>query len=82
MTQLEAIKTKEDARSCPTRQKSPLARGAAWSSNSENPPLFLDLPVKDGKQRPVIAREVDGEFADGDAGAVRAQSQKDEGDRL
>ena len=36
-------------------QKSPLARAAAWSSNADSPPLFIDLPVKDGKQRPVIA---------------------------
>src|SRR5262249_31651556 len=36
-------------------QKSPLARAAAWSSNAANPPLFIDLPVKDGKPRPVIA---------------------------
>ncbi len=36
-------------------QKSPLARAAAWSSDPNNPPLFIDLPVKDGKQRPFIA---------------------------
>jgi enterochelin esterase-like enzyme len=55
MTQMEAIKTKEDALKLGFNQKSPLARAAAWSSNSNNPPLFIDLPVKDGKQRPVIA---------------------------
>jgi enterochelin esterase-like enzyme len=55
MTQMEAIKTKEDALKLGFNQKSPLARAAAWSSNSANPPLFIDLPVKDGKQRPVIA---------------------------
>ena len=47
--------SKEDAAKLPYTQKSPLARGAAWSANPANPPLFLDLPVKDGKQRPVIA---------------------------
>ena len=31
-----------------------LASAAAWSPNSKNPPLFLDLPVKDGKVRPDI----------------------------
>ena len=55
MTQMEAIKTKEDALKLPFNQKSPLARAAAWSSNPNTPPLFIDLPVKDGKQRPVIA---------------------------
>jgi hypothetical protein len=32
-----------------------LAAAAAWSPNPDNPPLFLDLPVKDGKVRPEIA---------------------------
>lgn len=47
--------SKEDALKLPYNQKSPLARGAAWSANAMNPPLFLDLPVKDGKQRASIA---------------------------
>jgi enterochelin esterase-like enzyme len=55
MTQMEAIRTKEDAQKLSFNQKSPLARAAAWSSSPANPPLFIDLPVKDGKQRPVIA---------------------------
>jgi enterochelin esterase-like enzyme len=52
---MEAIKTKDDAAKLPFGQKSPLARGAAWSANPNNPPFYMDLPVKDGKQRPVIA---------------------------
>ncbi|MEO5926797.1 MAG: alpha/beta fold hydrolase [Bryobacteraceae bacterium] len=55
MTAMEAIKTKEDALKLNFNQKSPLARAAAWSANPGNPPLFIDLPVKDGKQQPVIA---------------------------
>jgi len=55
MIQMEAIKTKEDALKLSYNQKSPLARAAAWSSNPNNSPLFIDLPVKDGKQRPEIA---------------------------
>jgi hypothetical protein len=55
LTQMEAIKTKEDALKLGFNQKSPLARAAAWSSDAANPPLFIDLPVKDGKARPVIA---------------------------
>ena len=55
LTQMEAIKTKEDAMKLSFNQKSPLARAAAWSSRTDSPPLFIDLPVKDGKPRPVIA---------------------------
>jgi len=55
MTQLEAIKTKEEAQRLQSGQKSPFARAAAWSSNPSRPPLFLDLPSKDGKRRPEIA---------------------------
>jgi enterochelin esterase-like enzyme len=52
---MEAIKTKEDALKLGFREKSPLARAAAWSSNPDNAPLFIDLPVKDGQPRPEIA---------------------------
>lgn len=34
--------------------KGTLARAAAWSPNPKNPPLFLDLPLKDGAARPEI----------------------------
>jgi hypothetical protein len=53
MVELEAIKTREDA--VKSSQKSTYARAAAWSANPDNAPLFVDLPVKDGKSRPVIA---------------------------
>jgi len=34
-----------------------LAEAAAWSPNPNNPPLFIDLPVKDGQPQPdVIAK--------------------------
>ena len=63
MTAVEAIKTREQAEEA---AKAPgfgpsttLASAAAWSPNPKNPPLFLDLPVKDGKVRPdVIAKWV------------------------
>jgi enterochelin esterase-like enzyme len=36
-----------------------LASAAAWSPNPKNPPLYIDLPVKDGKVRPdVVAKWV------------------------
>src|SRR5215510_6193729 len=58
MAPAEAIKTREQAEEA---AKAPgfgpsvnLASAAAWSPNPENPPLYLDLPVKDGKPRPDI----------------------------
>ncbi len=54
MTQMEAVKTKEDSAKVPFAQKSPLARAAAWSSDPNSPPLFFNLPVKDGKAQSVI----------------------------
>ena len=58
MTAVEAIKTREqveEAAKAPGFGSSVvLALAAAWSPNPKNPPLFLDLPVKDGKPRPDI----------------------------
>jgi S-formylglutathione hydrolase FrmB len=58
MAAAEAIKTREQAEEA---AKAPgfgvsvtLASAAAWSPNPANPPLFYDLPVKDGKVRPEI----------------------------
>jgi S-formylglutathione hydrolase len=54
----EAIKTRDQAEQA---ARSPglgpslnLASAAAWSPNPGNPPLYLDLPVKNGKVRPDI----------------------------
>jgi enterochelin esterase-like enzyme len=58
MAPAEAIKTREQAEKAardPGRGPSAnLASAAAWSPNPNNPPLYLDLPVKDGKVRPDI----------------------------
>jgi enterochelin esterase-like enzyme len=58
MAPAEAIKTREQAEEA---ARAPgfgpsvnLASAAAWSPNPNNPPLYLDLPVKDGKVRPDI----------------------------
>jgi enterochelin esterase-like enzyme len=58
MAAAEAIRTREQAEEA---ARAPgfgpsvnLASAAAWSPNPANPPLFLDLPVKDGKVRPDI----------------------------
>ena len=44
----------EAARAPGIRALRPARAAAAWSPNPANPPLFLDLPVKDGKVRPDI----------------------------
>jgi enterochelin esterase-like enzyme len=54
----EVIKTRAQAEEAARAEDGPslaLALAAAWSPNASNPPLFLDLPVKDGKLRSDIA---------------------------
>jgi enterochelin esterase-like enzyme len=58
MASAEAIKTREQAEAA---ARAPgfgpsvsLASAAAWSPNPSNPPLYLDLPVRDGTVRPDI----------------------------
>jgi S-formylglutathione hydrolase FrmB len=54
---LEAVKTPEDSAKLPFMLRAQLASAAAWSPNPKNPPLYLDLPTKDGVVRQdVIAR--------------------------
>lgn len=54
---LEAIKSPADSASLPFGLRAQLASAAAWSPNPKNPPLFLDLPVKNGEVQPeVLAR--------------------------
>jgi len=58
MAPAEAIKTREQAEKAAQEPgfgaSTNLALAAAWSPNPQNPPLFLDLPVKNGKVRPEI----------------------------
>lgn len=58
MAASEAIRTREDAEQAARAPgfgpSTNLAFAAAWSPNPDNPPLYLDLPVKDGKVRPEI----------------------------
>jgi S-formylglutathione hydrolase FrmB len=51
---LEAVKKPSDADGLPFFVRAQLASAAAWSPNPKNPPLYLDLPVKDGVARPEI----------------------------
>jgi enterochelin esterase-like enzyme len=54
---LEAVKTPADSASLPFGLRAQLASAAAWSPNPKNPPLYLDLPTKDGVVRQdVLAR--------------------------
>ncbi len=54
---LQAVRTREDAVKLPWGARAQLATAAAWSPNPNNPPLYLDLPIKDGVvQNDVVAR--------------------------
>lgn len=55
--QLAAVQTLEDSAKLPFFLRAQLATAAAWSPNPKNPPLYLDLPVKNGEVQPdVIAK--------------------------
>jgi S-formylglutathione hydrolase FrmB len=51
---LEAVKTPEDSAKLPFGPRAQLASAAAWSPDPKNPPLYLDLPSKDGVAQPDI----------------------------
>ncbi len=54
---LEAVKTPADSAKLPFGPRAQLASAAAWSPNPKNPPLYLDLPTKDGVvQQDVLAK--------------------------
>lgn len=53
----EAIRTQEEVAKADFGVKAAFASSAAWSPNPQNPPLYLDLPTKNGEPRPeVLAR--------------------------
>jgi enterochelin esterase-like enzyme len=51
----EAIHTQAEAAKADFGTEAMLAGAAAFSPNPKNPPLYFDLPVKDGQFRPEIA---------------------------
>jgi enterochelin esterase-like enzyme len=54
---LEAVKTAADSAGLSFGLRAQLASAAAWSPDPKNPPLYLDLPSKDGVPQPdVIAK--------------------------
>lgn len=55
--QLEAVKNPADAAALGFFARARLASAAAWSPDPKNPPLYLDLPEKNGAPQPdVIAK--------------------------
>jgi enterochelin esterase-like enzyme len=54
---LEDVKTPEDSAKLPFGLRAQLASAAAWSPDPKHPPLYLDLPTKDGvTQADVLAK--------------------------
>ena len=52
-----AVKTADDSAKLSFFERAQLATAAAWSPDPKNPPLYLDLPTKDGVAQPdVLAR--------------------------
>jgi S-formylglutathione hydrolase len=57
MARAAQVKTDADVAAADFGTKAMLASAAAWSANPQNPPLYVDLPVADGKPAPdVVAR--------------------------
>jgi len=51
---LEAVKVPEDSAKLSFFARAALASAAAWSPDPKNPPLYLDLPTKDGQPQPDV----------------------------
>jgi S-formylglutathione hydrolase FrmB len=51
---LAAVKTAEDSAKLGFFQRAQLATAAAWSPDPNNPPLYFDLPMKDGAVLPDV----------------------------
>lgn len=51
---LEAVKTPEDSSKLNFFARAQLASAAAWSPDPKNPPLYLDLPWKNGEVQPDV----------------------------
>src|SRR5450755_187343 len=51
---LEAVKKPEDSANLSFFARATLATAAAWSPDPKSPPLYLDLPTKDGQPQPDV----------------------------
>lgn len=58
MNRMEAIKTISDFNKADFGTKYTFASLAAWAPDVSNPPLYLDLPFKDGKPLPAIQAKI------------------------
>lgn len=55
MAKAAAIQSVAEVGQADFATKAMVASAAAWSANPNKPPLYLDLPVKDGQLQPMIA---------------------------
>ncbi len=55
--QLESVKSPADAAGMSFFVRAQLASAAAWSPDPKNPPLYFDLPMKDGEPQPEVSAE-------------------------
>ena len=51
---IEAVKTFEDLAKADIGTRATFASAAAWSPNPKNPPFFIDLPLHNGVQQPMV----------------------------
>jgi pimeloyl-ACP methyl ester carboxylesterase len=51
---LEKLASREDVEKLPPFGRLTLAAASAWTPNAQRPPLFFDLPTKDGKPVPEV----------------------------
>jgi S-formylglutathione hydrolase FrmB len=51
---IESAQTLDDSTKLPYSARTELAAAAAWSPDPKNPPLFVDLPTKDGVAQPDV----------------------------
>jgi S-formylglutathione hydrolase FrmB len=51
---LASVKTEEDSAKLSFFERALMASAAAWSPDPKNPPLYLDLPTKDGVSQPDV----------------------------
>jgi len=54
IAKLSAVKSLEEAAKLAWGERALLATAAAWSPDPKNPPLYLDLPMKDGVVQPDV----------------------------
>ena len=52
--EVAAMKSPTDSANMPFFERAQLASAAAWSPDPKNPPLYLDLPMKDGVPQPDV----------------------------